>query len=606
MNIIQVNERSKSYFLIGFFLVMVAGITLVIQSLTLYLNAKAGWWQFPLALLFTLALQVFAVSKSPWQLQAKPWKIAFTIALPLVLTGISLLIAGFFFDVSDDGQEYHQETIIQLAQGWNPYHTVLGENKITFLKDVKDGWDPYKMGINYRDIYFVWINHYAKGAESIQAAIYATTGHIETGKALNIMLMLGGLFLSLSALLPLLSSVKAWTISLLLMCNPISISQMLTFCVDGALASLLLLLVISIRNALRVKHMLSYALVLMVIILIFGVKFSGVVYAVITIILIVCWLFLKGELLKHKSLIFTMLLASVLGILAGFNPYITNTLKHGHPFYPLMGKTKVDIVTLNSPPGFSQQSMPRKLFVSLFSHTDNISVSGTPADYPQLKLPLTLKMVDLKSFWRPDVRVAGFGPWFSGIIIIALVMLAIFIARGYRDRRFKDAIFILGTLLLTVAIMPESWWARYIPQLWYIPIFLLLAFELILPAQRKWLRNSLYFALIVNVSFSSIVIIQNAIISTQIKYQLAVLEASKERILIDFHDSPPLRARLREHGIPYNEVAIKTTNGATEIFKRSSSEYYIPKHVSTVQPPLLLRLLSRLQVKLNPIGGLGN
>jgi len=599
----KINEQSKYYFLAGFFLVVTLGFTLLIQSITFFLNGRIGAWQFPLALVLALSLHIYILFKSPWMATGKLQGKLFTLCLPLVLIIIAILVSGHFFDVSDDGQQYHQEAIIQLSQGWNPYQTLLGGSSMNFLKDVTAGWDPYQMGLDYKTIYLIWINHYAKGTEFIQAGIYAMTGHIETGKATNIILMFAGLFLTLSLLLPKLPPFKAWITSLLLICNPIAIAQVLTYCVDGVLASIFLIFIVSLILAVKEKQWMHYLLILLVVILAFGVKFTAVVYIMILMGAVFCWLLLNKKLKSHKKLIVSFALASILGVLTGFNPYITNTLKEGNPFYPLMGPKSVDILSANTPPTFQERSTAGRFFFSLFSHTDNTSVGGLQHNPPVLKVPFTLNKGDLRTFWV-DTRVAGFGPWFSGILILAIVLLAILISQCYRDSRFKNIFFIFITLVFTVAIMPESWWARYVPQLWYIPLFLLLATELLLPGKFGLLKRVVYIALIVNVGFTLIVIIQNLVITSQITHQLAILKASGKTIIVDFGESPPLRTRLEEQGIPFVEQDLEFMKAEPESFKRSNTRFLPPDHID-IQPPFIVRLLIKLGIKPNPWGGIG-
>ncbi|SEA62936.1 hypothetical protein [Pedobacter hartonius] len=599
------NEQSKHYFLAGFFLVVTLGFTLLIQSITFFLNGRIGWWQFPLALVLAFSMHVYLLFISPWMATGKLRSQIYSLCLPVVLIVISILVSGHFFDVSDDGQQYHQEAVIQLSQGWNPYHTVLGGSAMDFLKNVTDGWDPYKMGLDYKTIYLIWINHYAKGTEFIQAGIYVMTGHIETGKAVNIILMFAGLLLTLSLLLPKLPPFKAWMTALLLTCNPIAIAQVLTFCVDGVLTSIFLIFIASVILAVKEKHWMHYLLVVLVVILAFGVKFTAVVYIVILMAAAICWLLLNKELKNHKKLIINFAIASILGVLVGFNPYITNTIKEGNPFYPLMGPKKVDILSANIPPTFLERSTAERFFVSLFSHTDNTSVGGVQHDPPVLKVPFTLNKGDIRTFWV-DTRVAGFGPWFSGILILSVVLLFILMLKCYRNRRFKDILFIFMALVFTVAIMPESWWARYIPQLWFIPILLLLATELFLPDQYRLLKRAVYITLVVNVGFTFVIIIQNLVITSQITQQLAILKASGRTIIVDFGESPPLRIRLEEQGIPYVEQDLEFMKAIPESFKRSNTQFLPPDHINMdIQPPFIIRFLTKLGIKPNPWGGIG-
>ncbi len=602
----RINNQASYYFLAGFFLILVPALTLVIQFITFLLNGSIGWWQFPLALALSIGLHVYLLFTSPCWATGNLRDKLFMICMPVILVFIAIIVSGHFYDVSPDGQEYHMEAVIQLAEGWNPYQTVLAGSSMDFLKEVSDGWNPYKMGLQYKDIYFVWLNHYPKGTEFIQAGIYAATGHIETGKSTNIIFMLASLFLTLSLLLPKLKMLTAWTISLLLMANPVAVAQMLTYCVDGVLASIFLIFIVSVILALKEKQWIHYLLILLTVILAFVIKFNAVVYIVILMGAVLSWMILNKEIKKHKNLIATFGLASILGILVGFNPYVTNTIKDGHPFYPVLGPKKVDIISYNTPPTFQGRSGAERFFVSLFSHTVDTSVGDSPKNLPQLKFPFTLSMVDFKSFWYADTRIAGLGPWFSGIFLLSIMLLIVFISKCYRDIEFKKILFILLTLIFTIVIMPESWWARYVPQLWYVPILLLLATELLLPDKQRLLKQLVYIALIVNVCFTSIVIIQNLIITSEIKHQLAMLKESSETIVVDYDASPSLRIRFQEEDIPYVEQRLHRSE-ESELIKRSSTRFLPPKNMNrNIAPPFIKKLFIRLGIELSPWGGIGN
>lgn len=50
------------------------------------------------------------------------FKIFWTLLLVLAIVfAASLYISGKFYDLSWDGQAYHQEAVVQIARGWNPF-----------------------------------------------------------------------------------------------------------------------------------------------------------------------------------------------------------------------------------------------------------------------------------------------------------------------------------------------------------------------------------------------------------------------------------------------------------------------------------------------------
>ncbi|SEK61870.1 glycosyltransferase family protein [Parapedobacter koreensis] len=573
---------AKHYFLIGFFLMLVLGLTLVILSLTFFLDGHVGRWQFPLALVVATGINAYILFRSQWMGTAEIKGKYYTLGASVLFVLLAILISGQFYDISEDGQEYHQEAIIQLRQGWNPYRTALDDSITT---------------------HSIWINHYAKGMETIQAAIYATTGRIETGKATNLLLIVAGLFFSLSILVPKISTPKAWITSILLTCNPVVIVQALTYYVDGVLGSIFLIFIAATILALKEKQWMHYLLIVVIITLAFGIKFTAVVYMAMLMAAVFCWLLFHKKLKSHKILIVGFVSGVVLGILAGFNPYVTNTLNFGHPFYPLMGSKKVDIMTRNSPATFGERSPAERFFISLFSHTDNaiMETGGKPV----LKVPFTLNEVDIVNSGKVDTRVAGFGPFFSGIVILAILLFILLAIQCRKERRFKNILSIIITLVVTIVIIPESWWARYVPQFWFIPIILLVTSEWLLPGKHKVLKFAVYTTLAANVIFAFSAIVQNIVITSQINHQLAILKDTSQPIVIDFRKSASNRIRFQEHEIPYIQQSFEN-DSVGEWIIRSEARFLPPENINReLTPPVILRLLGGLRIKLKPWGGIG-
>lgn len=365
----------------------------------------------------------------------------------LVLFFSFLYISGLFYDISYDGQVYHQEAVGQLTRHWNPLQEYLSKEKSSSA---------------------VLLNHYAKGPWLYEAALLTATGQIEQSKVFNIVLIIASFLVTLSAL----QGCRKFTLrqsiclSVIMALNPISIYQALSFYIDGQLASLLLcLLALTFRLVNRPDKIVLFTF-LMSIGLVVNIKFTGVVYGIVCIALGGGWLWL----LKKKHLYGDFAKASILGLflgicVIGYNPYITNTVYYGHPFYPLYGggPDKMDIMTSNSPQGFMKMSSMEKLYVATFS----MSTNQFDRKEPQLKIPFTVEPQELRPFvYGADIRIGGFGPWFSGSLIVAFILLLLL---KKKTENFLYSAGILGSIMLSVLINPEAWWARYVPQLWLVP-----------------------------------------------------------------------------------------------------------------------------------------
>jgi hypothetical protein len=73
------------------------------------------------------------------------------------------------------------------------------------------------------------------------------------------------------------------------------------------------------------------------------------------------------------------------------------------------------------------------------------------------------------------------------VIIAAGVVGALLLVTREKPPHLKWLLYIGGTLLLSVLVMPENWWARYVPQLWLVPW---IAALMALTAKGPWLRRT--------------------------------------------------------------------------------------------------------------------
>ncbi|WP_340817876.1 hypothetical protein [Methanolobus sp. WCC4] len=444
--------------------------------------------------------------------------------------------------MSWDGQTYHQETIIQLLEDYNPVYNVISNENSGFI----------------------FTNHYSKGLEINSAAISRATGNIEDGKAINLFLIITSFYISFATILLMydfitikIGLILAFIISL----NPVSIYQSLSFYVDGYLASTITcLFFIFILISDKITKLRSVTLSALIIIIL-NAKLSGLLYLAIFIFGFLCWFYVykKSDLSKiSKCLIASFLIGT---IVVGFNPYVTNTLTGGNPFYPLIGTSIMDdydFMTGNTPTNLQNMSQFEKLFSSLFSH------SSTGSGISEYKIPFTFTKDDLKSFRKPDARIEGFGPFFSGAIILSVLnILLILNGKKYDITKKQNNSMIISTLILlviiSVLIFPESWWARFAPQLWLFPIFPLFI------SLEKNNNNSIKYK-IINYSIILVLLINVLIISAVYsEYQYSetksvdkqlnhISSITNNEIIVKFNGFNSNRYRLNDYAIEYSEV----------------------------------------------------
>ena len=398
--------------------------------------------------------------------------------LPAMLGLLAVSLLGSFalewlYDFSGDGQEYHLPGILALAQGWNPFHSSrLAE------------WNPgFEAGVTSG----IYIQHYAKGAWLLAAATFRGTGLLEGAKIWNLLYPLAVLLVAQALLRRMgLARVWSWGLALAVAANPVGVYQLPSFYVDGQLASLFTLALLFSLDYLRqpARHTLLFTAVSLV--LLANIKFTGLVYAIFMVLGLAggAWLWNRRVGLRSYVLMAGMaLLVAVMGV--GYQPYMTNMLQQGNPFYPAVGREDGRNVQWRSaPPEFLAMNRVEKLADSLGSRSSGSS------GMPVWKIPFSLEKQELYAFFTTDVRYGGFGPWFGGILLLTLMGLP-WMLRGPASGLVAGVSLLV---IMTGLLNPEAWWARLSPQFWLVPPILVVIAVL---NRATWLRRVASVVLIV-------------------------------------------------------------------------------------------------------------
>lgn len=150
-----------------------------------------------------------------------------------------------------------------------------------------------------------------------------------------------------------------------------------------------------------------------------------------------------------------------------FHPYVTNVRQYGQPFYPVLGAPELEINSALVPGDLRGHSALSKFARSLLAEGGS---DGAP-----LKIPFTLSPHERAGINAPDTIVGGFGPLFSGMLLLCGLIGATLVARGHRREPGGSALLFIATMAAGSALVtPYSWWPRFIPQLWFA--VLLIAF----------------------------------------------------------------------------------------------------------------------------------
>jgi hypothetical protein len=387
-----------------------------------------------------------------------------TIALFLLLTGGTFALTTLFKDFSWDGNSYHLVALQQLARGWNPFREVAPP------------------GSEFAD----WLAYFSKGPWYSTTSAYLLTGSLNAAKYASLLLLAPAALIGWTLFRSdqsegnatdrqrLVQHGFALLCAALWMLNPVALTQIFTKYVDGQLGALaaalaaLLLLPRAQRNGRDWFVALGSTVILLI-----NVKLTGALIAAI----VIGGLFIGDRLavgVVGKSLRpafgpgawATVFGAGLIAVFIGWNPYVTqyarNLIEHRAPFYPT-DYAELTHLDYNTPESLRGKGSLEKGLISTFSASEGIVTNPY-----RIKAPFTFSIYELEQFANPDVRLAGFGPWWSGIAILTVAVLAL----GWR-RLSGAAWAIFALLTASVVVNPELWWARYVVQAWALPILAL-------------------------------------------------------------------------------------------------------------------------------------
>ena len=483
------------------------------------------------------------------------------IFLSLIVTLI--LISTAFWDNSYDGQTYHLQGINELNKGWNPF-------KESLDKSIPNS---------------VFINHYAKSFEIFGSSIVKLTGDFETAKLSNLILLVAAWALSIAYFKTIFqnSILKSNIYAILVVFNPIVSTQIFTHLFDCQVGLLFIILLCSFLFYLQKKQW-SILFWILSIIILTGLKFTGLVYVSLLIFGACLYLFLmvnKRNAYYWSGITFITILCSVCFL--SYNPYITNINSGNHIFYPLMGKNKVNImIGTNSPRSFERKNRFEKFILANTASSSNIH-GALIAPEPKFKYPYKVEVKEWLVFKSAGVLFGGFGPLFFAILILSCALLVYFICSTYNYK--KELIYLLALMGSSVFINPECWLPRYVPQLWLFPIIVIITFDI--QNKKKWLTRLLqkFTASLIVVNSMCILmisILSNIIITQQQKNEYAWISKTDAKVKVISNTFISNTFRLNKYGISYQEIKQEDSSlrASSLVFKpiSSSAVILLPKN----------------------------
>lgn len=446
---------------------------------------------------------------------------------------VSLLVSSYFIDYSYDGQAYHGEAIIQLSNGWNPTKTYLPNNETNIVNLV--------------------INHFAKASWVVGAFFYTLTGNFESAKAANLIFIIANFFIAYPFFKKWFNKNLSLIFAGLIAFNPICLNMYLSNMLDSQIANGTFIFFILLFFYFEQKQKLVMPVIVLLIIYMLNLKFTVVGYFGIYIVALTIFFIIKKQLKVNLAPLIKLSVACLLAVVVfGYNVYVKNTVNYQHPFFPFKGKTLP--LTANSivdAMDYRHGNKAVNFIKSNFAASTFTQAYHNPLEY---KLPFTVSKYELERFAFAGVMIGGFGVWYSGALVISLLML-IYLMYKKRNSIFKNDFilyYFIGIILISILINPLGYIARYIPQYYCIP-FLIIIFY-----QRNKIKPKWSYPLICVLIINSILICgytyYNTVVTKKVRTQMALIKASNKKYLVDFNQSAAKTALFDAYNIPYEKV----------------------------------------------------
>lgn len=364
-----------------------------------------------------------------------------SIATVVAVVGGSVLLALTGHDFSVDGQTYHQQAILAMLDGWNPYR------------------DPH-----YTGAHSLWLSHYTKAPWILSASLATTFGDIEAGKAASKLFVVASFCLAHTSLQTFgLRRAASTFCALLVAVNPVVVYQFQTYYFDGLLCATITIAAFSAWLLLMKPSLLAAITLAATLAFGFSIKFTAGPFMFVALAAPTLWS-LYGARERARCLVLAISAGTIVGLILATNPLVSNLSDHGHPFYPLAGKGKVDILSAHAEEDLLSRNRFSKGMISLLSMSDNARLNER-----HLKWPGQVYASELQTVARvTDVHTGGFGPWASLAIfaVLAYILFVMTWQNSARTTSLQLAAVVIAGLLLSTVLMPEFWWARYAPQFW--------------------------------------------------------------------------------------------------------------------------------------------
>ena len=368
--------------------------------------------------------------------------VVMVIAAEAVIAVAAALLFHRLPDAGFDAQSYHLPSVLRLLAGWRP---MVEATDLTLS------------------------NSYPSGLWTVFAGFDSLFG-FESGRAASLLLIVSAFGVAWAVFRRAgFSSSGSSGRTLILIANPVVISQILTALPDGPMYELALTMICSLLIMLEDEGGLPILLAGATLILLCNAKLTGVYFGGLA-LLVVGGLLLwraNGRLAGLNARRRQIGLLAAAGLVAigfvGWRPYVTNVLDHRAIIYPPPSELGYKPGSASQvPANLDRAGLAVKLAALVFARTDG---NGGPVEW---KVPGVFNRHELSM--ASDTRNGGFGPFFGAATLLAFGALGWALVKGRGRGGFgyrRQVLFgLMAYGVLTTVLFPEPWWARFVPLAW--------------------------------------------------------------------------------------------------------------------------------------------
>ncbi len=418
-----------------------------------------------------------------------------TLLFTLIFLTCIIIPSAFtsqYYDFGWDSTTFHELSIISLSNGQNPIYN----NNGVYLNETAEYYTGSSQYLND------WIeSHFIRESKAfhiIAASLFGVTHNLQSSKSITIIGMLMSFFLFFAFLMCIygkINPIYLALISLTASLNATVICSSLSFYVDGFLFSSLLSLMalFGLFFILKEKHLLYIALLYSI--LFINIKSTAILFFFLLIVGVAFYYYRynKSLIVDNMRIIVPII---ILFVLCSYHPYIHNMFE----YHDISGGALSEANNFDDiPQSWKNLTTPHKFILSLFSYAD---VNPIALENSVIKIPI-LSIEDAIIYSNDPPKVGGWGPLFSGIILISGLLFLYQVFRIITEKNVlpDSKIFLIyfGVIIVTILVFQLSWYARYVPQVALLPVFMALPYLNMETKPEKMVRLCIFVLLLANI-----------------------------------------------------------------------------------------------------------